>query len=128
MLDGGPVVTGFAAVGDAWACTNPSAGRGLSIGIVHAQLLRRLVREHLDDPAKFAAEWNVRTDRDVAPFVHDQLAADTARIAEMDAIRNGTPLPPADSPMARLASPPAPIRTPSGRCSRRCCAPRCRGR
>jgi 2-polyprenyl-6-methoxyphenol hydroxylase-like FAD-dependent oxidoreductase len=102
VLDGRPVVTGFAAVGDAWACTNPSAGRGLSIGIVHAQVLRRLVREHLDDPAKFAAEWNVRTDRDVAPFVHNQLAADTARIAEMDAIRNGRPLPPADSPMARL--------------------------
>ena len=36
--------TGFAAVGDAWACTNPSAGRGLSVGIVHAQLLRKTAR------------------------------------------------------------------------------------
>jgi len=48
-------VTGFAAVGDAWACTNPSAGRGLSLGLVHAQELRNAVREHLDDPAAFAA-------------------------------------------------------------------------
>jgi hypothetical protein len=30
VVDDRPVVTGFAAVGDAWACTNPSAGRGLS--------------------------------------------------------------------------------------------------
>jgi len=42
-VDGAPVATGFAAVGDAWACTNPSGGRGVSIGIVHAQLLRRIV-------------------------------------------------------------------------------------
>ena len=26
VVDGNPVVTGYAAVGDAWACTNPSAG------------------------------------------------------------------------------------------------------
>jgi hypothetical protein len=44
VVDGRLVATGFAAVGDAWACTNPSAGRGLSIGLIHAQLLRRAVR------------------------------------------------------------------------------------
>jgi flavin-dependent dehydrogenase len=32
VVDGAPVVTGYAAVGDAWACTNPSAGRGISVG------------------------------------------------------------------------------------------------
>ena len=28
VVDGRPIVTGFAAVSDAWACTNPSGGRG----------------------------------------------------------------------------------------------------
>lgn len=56
-VDGRPVVTGFAAVGDAWACTNPSAGRGISIGLAHAQLLRRTVRALLDDPVEFAQAW-----------------------------------------------------------------------
>lgn len=101
-VEGQPVVTGFAAVGDAWACTNPSAGRGLSVGILHAQVLRQLAREHLDDPAEFAVEWDARTERDVAPFVRNQIAADTARIAEMDAIRYGRPLPRSDSLMAKL--------------------------
>ena len=102
VVDELPVVTGFAAVGDAWACTNPSAGRGMSIGMMHAQALRGLAREHLDDPEKFAIEWDTRTERDVAPFVRNQLAADSARIAEMDAIRDGQPPPRSNSPMAKL--------------------------
>ena len=101
---GRPVVTGFAAVGDSWACTNPSAGRGLSVGLRHVQTLRHLVREHGDDPAAFAAGWDARTQRDVAPYVRDQFAADAARIAEMDAFRQGRTAPPADSPAARLAT------------------------
>ena len=104
VVDGLPVITGFAAVGDAWACTNPSAGRGLSVGIVHAQALRRVVAAHLDDPAKFAVEWDIRTERDVAPLVHNQMAADTARVAEMDAVRFGRAVSPPDSPMAWLVT------------------------
>ena len=67
-VGGEPVVTGYAAVGDAWACTNPSAGRGISVGIVHAQLLRHVVREHLGDPADFARAWDEGTEQLVAPF------------------------------------------------------------
>ena len=47
VLDGQPVITGFAAVGDAWACTNPTGGRGLSIGLMHAQQLRHTVAQQL---------------------------------------------------------------------------------
>ena len=32
-VDDQPVVTGLVAVGDAWACTNPSLGRGATIGL-----------------------------------------------------------------------------------------------
>lgn len=102
VVDGQPVVTGFAAVGDAWACTNPSAGRGLSVGLLHAQVLRRTASEHLDDPAAFAQAWDERTEQVVAPFYRNQIAADRVRITEMDALRNGgTPSPP-DSIMARF--------------------------
>jgi 2-polyprenyl-6-methoxyphenol hydroxylase-like FAD-dependent oxidoreductase len=40
VVDGRPLVTGMVPVGDAWACTNPSLGRGVSTGLVHALALR----------------------------------------------------------------------------------------
>lgn len=89
VVDGEPIVTGFAAVGDAWACTNPSAGRGLSVGLMHAQLLRHLVRESLDGPAAFASAWDARTEDVVTPFYRDQIRFDRARVAEIDALRVG---------------------------------------
>ena len=102
VVDGRPVVTGYAAVGDAWACTNPSAGRGLSVGMIHAQLLRDVVREHLGDPPALARTWDVRTEEAVEPFYRSQIAADRARLSDMNAIREGREPPPQDGPMARL--------------------------
>jgi 2-polyprenyl-6-methoxyphenol hydroxylase-like FAD-dependent oxidoreductase len=102
VVDGQPVMTGFAAVGDAWACTNPSAGRGLTTGLLHAQLLRNIARAHLDDPAAFALAYDAETERQVTPFYRNQIAADRARIAEMNALAEGT-TPPAPNPaIARL--------------------------
>jgi 2-polyprenyl-6-methoxyphenol hydroxylase-like FAD-dependent oxidoreductase len=94
VVDEQPVATGFAAVGDAWACTNPSAGRGLSIGILHAQVLRDAVRRHLDDPGAFALAYDAETERQVTPFYRNQIRADRARVAEMNALLEGSPLPP----------------------------------
>jgi hypothetical protein len=103
-VDGKPVVTGFVAVGDAWACTNPSAGRGISVGIVHAQLVRHMVRDYLGDPAGFARAWDEGTEQLVAPFYWNQITADRACLAEMTALREGRPWSPGGSPMRRLAS------------------------
>ena len=97
-VEGKPVVTGFAAVGDAWACTNPSAGRGLSVGLLHAQVLRDVARKSIDDPAAFATDYDAQTERQVTPFYRNQIAADRARIAEMNALEEDKPLP-ARSPM-----------------------------
>jgi flavin-dependent dehydrogenase len=102
VVDGAPIATGYAAVGDAWACTNPSAGRGLSIGLIHAQLLRDVVRSSLDDPHRFAVEWDAVTETEVAPWYWHQMATDRARLDEMEAVREGraamvntsVPLPP----------------------------------
>jgi 2-polyprenyl-6-methoxyphenol hydroxylase-like FAD-dependent oxidoreductase len=102
VVGGIPVVTGFAAVGDAWACTNPSAGRGLSVGMIHAQLLRRCVREHLDAPLDFAIAWDDLTRQGVAPYFRNQVAADRERIAEMTAAQAGSPAPAADSLFGKL--------------------------
>ena len=102
VVDGQPVVTGFAAVGDAWACTNPSAGRGLSIGMIHAQLLRAVVAAHLGDPAVLATVWDECTERAVAPFYRNQVAADRLRIAEMRALAEGSAPPAPDPLMSRI--------------------------
>src|SRR5215468_8544576 len=101
-VDGKPVVTGYAAVGDAWACTNPSAGRGISVGMIHAQLLRRAVREHLDNPGRFAEVWHEYTEEGVQPFYRNQIEADRIRLAEMNAIRHGVEPPPPTGPTAQL--------------------------
>jgi flavin-dependent dehydrogenase len=86
VVDGAPVVTGLVAVGDAWACTNPSVGRGCSIGIVHAEALRDLVRVHdLDDATGFALAWDHATRTGVEPFVRETLHFDRHRLAEIDA-------------------------------------------
>lgn len=102
VIDGLPVVTGFAAVGDAWACTNPSAGRGLSVGLLHAQVLRDVVRRHIDDPGAFCREYDAETERLVGPFYRNQIAADRVRIAEMNALEAGTPMPAPNPVMTKL--------------------------
>ena len=102
VVDGAPVATGYAAVGDAWACTNPSAGRGLSIGLMHAQRLRDVARAELDDPLGFARAWDAVTETELAPWYWHQLETDCARLGQMTAVREGraelvsstAPLPP----------------------------------
>ena len=101
VVDGAPVATGFAAVADAWACTNPSAGRGLTIGFKHARILRDVIRDTGGDPRAFAEEFDRRTEAGVAPWYHAQIAMDRARYADLEAIREGrAPSPPSD-PLAR---------------------------
>src|SRR5258708_4563745 len=102
VVDGQPVVTGFAAVGDASACTNPSAGRGLSVGLLHAQVLRDVARRHINNPGAFARDYDAETERQVGPFYRNQIAADRARIAEMNALDEGLPVPPPNPVIARL--------------------------
>lgn len=99
VVDGEPVVTGFLAVGDAWACTNPSAGRGLSVGMVHAQQLRDALRG--SGREELARDWHERTERVVAPWFHTQRRADALRLAEMEAEREGRP-PTVNAAFARM--------------------------
>jgi flavin-dependent dehydrogenase len=102
VVDGRPVVTGFAAVGDAWACTNPSAGRGLAVGLLQALVLRNVARQHLNNPGIFSREYDAETERQVTPFFRNQIAADRARVAEMNAFEEGLPVSPPNPIIARL--------------------------
>jgi 2-polyprenyl-6-methoxyphenol hydroxylase-like FAD-dependent oxidoreductase len=97
-----PIVTGFVAVGDASICTNPAGGRGLSLGLLQAQALRKALREHTDDVGAFAAAYDAETERQVLPLYRNQLATDRIRIAEMNALFDGTPLPEPNPVLARF--------------------------
>jgi len=101
VVDGTPVATGFVAVADAWACTNPSAGRGLTVGFLHALRLRDTVRLHGDNPRALVEEFDRRTEEEIAPWYHAQIAVDRMRFAEMEAIREGREVPQPASELAR---------------------------
>jgi hypothetical protein len=92
VVDGKPVVTGLVPLADAWACTNPSLGRGISIGMMHAAALRDLLRDGPTDDARAQAmQWAALTDERVEGFVADTLAYDRHRLAEIEAVIEGRP-------------------------------------
>jgi 2-polyprenyl-6-methoxyphenol hydroxylase-like FAD-dependent oxidoreductase len=97
MADGAPVATGLVAAGDAWACSNPTVGRGASIGMLHAAALRETIAgTGLDDPWEFACSFHRVTAETVEPWYRDTLAGDRHRLAEIDALIGGGEYRPAD--------------------------------
>ncbi len=92
VVDGQPVVTGLVAVGDAWACTNPSLGRGASIGLLHACALRDLLREvDPGDPGGLVRRFDQITQTTVEPLYRATLQFDRHRLAEIDGEITGKP-------------------------------------
>src|SRR4030095_14950178 len=91
--DGRPIVTGLALVGDSWACTNPSLGRGIALGLAHAARLRDVARTDLGDPLGFALAWDRATETELTPWYRATVAVGRARLAEIEAIRAGTERP-----------------------------------
>jgi flavin-dependent dehydrogenase len=82
------------AVGDAWACTNPSLGRGITLGLRHAVCLRDIVRSELGAPARLAEAFDAVTEAELTPWYRATLAVDLDRQAEIEAIIDGRPVPP----------------------------------
>lgn len=87
--DAGPVVTGFVAIADAWACTNPSAGRGITVGMLHARHLRDCIRAFGTDPLQLAVHFDEVTERELRPWYEAQIASDRVRFEAMEAQRSG---------------------------------------
>jgi 2-polyprenyl-6-methoxyphenol hydroxylase-like FAD-dependent oxidoreductase len=91
IVDGRPVATGVALLGDAWACTNPSLGRGVTLGLLHAQRLPAVIRDHLDDPHAFAMAWDALTEAELTPWYRETVEEDRDRLREIEALRLGLP-------------------------------------
>ncbi len=91
-IDGAPVATGVLAVGDAWACTNPSVGRGVSIGLVQGVALRDTLRAvGARDPFELAVEFDRATEATAEPWYRATLEYDRHRLAEIEAQIEGRP-------------------------------------
>jgi 2-polyprenyl-6-methoxyphenol hydroxylase-like FAD-dependent oxidoreductase len=105
-----PAATGVALLADAWACTNPSLGRGIALGLRHAQLLRDTLRE--EEPGRFAEAWDAATEAELTPWYRNTVQQDRERLREIDALRQGLERPPpADRQAAvRAALMPAALR------------------
>ena len=92
VVDGTPVATGVVSVGDAWACTNPSLGRGASIGLLHARALTDLLREtDTDDAEKLVRRFDEVSTAVVEPLDRMTLALDRHRLAEINGDVVGVP-------------------------------------
>ena len=90
VVDGAPIATGVLPLADAWACTNPSLGRGISIGMLHAAGLRSMLGQiALDDPRAVAMQWHEVTQSTVQPYFDDTLAFDRHRLREVEAAIDG---------------------------------------
>jgi 2-polyprenyl-6-methoxyphenol hydroxylase-like FAD-dependent oxidoreductase len=97
VVDGRPVATGLLPVGDSWSCTNPSVGRGASIGLLHAVALRDLLSDHGDDPpSDLALAWDEATRTTVAPWYEATVAGDRHRLNEITALLAGEEYAPED--------------------------------
>jgi 2-polyprenyl-6-methoxyphenol hydroxylase-like FAD-dependent oxidoreductase len=97
VVEGEPVATGVLLLADAWACTNPSLGRGASMAILHAGLLRDLLREtEPEDHEKLARRFHEATTRVAEPLFRTTLWYDRHRLAEIKADIAGEPYRPAD--------------------------------
>ena len=88
-VDGKPVATGVVLLGDSWTCTNPSLGRGMTLGLLHAQRLAEVVRAHPDDPDDFAEAWDAVTEAELTPWYRETVEEDRARIHQIEALRHG---------------------------------------
>jgi 2-polyprenyl-6-methoxyphenol hydroxylase-like FAD-dependent oxidoreductase len=87
--DGAPVATGVIPLGDSFAFTNPSIGRGIAIGIIHAVDVIDEVYPVLDDPVAVATAWEAGTERRALPFVRSTIDYDRVRGPEVEAAMEG---------------------------------------
>src|SRR5690349_10855750 len=88
------VVDGVVAVGDAWGATNPSVGRGASMAMLHAVLLRDVLRSTALE--KVPVRFDEVTAEVLEPLYRMTVEADRQRLAEIDADLAGVPYAPDD--------------------------------
>jgi 2-polyprenyl-6-methoxyphenol hydroxylase-like FAD-dependent oxidoreductase len=85
VVDGEPIATGVVSVADAWAATNPTLGRGISLGARHAVALRDVVRERgAEDHANVTTAFDAVTQERFTPWYEATIWHDRHRLADLD--------------------------------------------
>jgi len=99
-VDGVPIATGIVSVGDSWACTNPSGGRGITMmGLMHAVGTVNVVGQHLDNTLVLALAHDSMTEKRVTPWYRNTVELERRRMALYNAFLEGRPEPqPTDAP------------------------------
>ncbi len=101
VVDGAPVATGLLSVADASSCTNPSIGRGISLGLMHVEVMRDCIRDHFGDPHALALAFHERSDAEITPWHDATVATDRRRVSDMRIYRDGgAPVPTAQEQIA----------------------------
>jgi 2-polyprenyl-6-methoxyphenol hydroxylase-like FAD-dependent oxidoreductase len=102
VVDGTPCATGVVPLSDAWGFTNPSIGRGLTLGLMHVIEMVPAIAEHIDNPGELANEWERRTGGLPARWHSSTVDFDRVRAPEVDAFRQGQddPFDPSDPSVA----------------------------
>jgi hypothetical protein len=99
-VDGTPVLTGLLTVGDSACCTNPSLGRGMTMGLMHAAGTAEVINDHLGDPLALALAHDQMTQDRVTPWYQSTVTFDRARKEQIDASIEGRPAPEPTGPAA----------------------------
>ena len=76
-------------IGDAWGFTNPSIGRGLTLGQMHVVEMTPAIAAHIDDPRQLASEWERRTGDRPARFHAATVDFDRVRAPQVEALMQG---------------------------------------
>jgi 2-polyprenyl-6-methoxyphenol hydroxylase-like FAD-dependent oxidoreductase len=99
--DEGPVVGGIVAVGDAALHTNPTLGRGISLGLWQAQHLAEVAADAPVDPVSFVARYDEWTQDNLGVWFDTQRAIDGAGVERLEAGLRGVRLPMGADPGSR---------------------------
>jgi 2-polyprenyl-6-methoxyphenol hydroxylase-like FAD-dependent oxidoreductase len=100
----GPMVGGIVAIGDAALHTNPTLGRGISMGLMHAQQLAQVAHLAPDDPVGFVETFSAWTDDHLGIWYDTQVAADATSLDRLAAGILGERFEPTDTPASRFAA------------------------
>jgi len=102
VVDGTPCATGLVPLGDAWGFTNPSIGRGLTLGMMHVIDMAPAIVKHIDEPRELAGEWERRTGERPARWHASTVDFDRLRAPQVDAFMRGLqdPFDPSDPAVA----------------------------
>jgi 2-polyprenyl-6-methoxyphenol hydroxylase-like FAD-dependent oxidoreductase len=102
IVDGTPCATGVVPLGDAWGFTNPSIGRGITLGLMHVIEMVPAIAEHIDNPRQLASEWERQTGNRPARWHASTVDFDRLRAPQVDAFMQGLddPFDPSDPSVA----------------------------